>query len=277
MCVNDLSLQISCVALVLPAWLFLFGRFPRLPTLDSASQCCRDLGLETGIPQDVVAVGRLTDLIQVLLIDRGLEQRPAGVTSATPGSAQAPVLFMRRNQRGRAALGIGPVARPLVLPCMANHVGSDRVAFDIAIAGQYIVFSLGEAGAEAAFPQCAAAPIGAVNVLHVALAQMLHQQCGAVLAFRRDQQMHVIGHEHIGRHGTTEAFGQFSQEIQIEAIIIIREEAHRAVVAALDDVPGDAGEAQAGSARHDGVLDGRAGRQVYQENVVCPLFTHALK
>ena len=89
--------------------------------------------------------------------------------------------------------------------------------------------------------------------------------------------MHVIGHEHVGVDGTTEALGQFSQEIQIEAIIVIREEAHRAVVAALDDVPGDAGEAQAGSARHDGVLDGRAGRQVYQENVVCPLFTHALK
>jgi hypothetical protein len=39
-------------------------------------------------------------------------------------------------------------------------------------------------------------------------------------------------------------------------------------------VPGDAGEAQAGSAGHDGVLDRREGRQVYQKNVVCPLFTY---
>lgn len=44
------------------------------------------------------------DLIELLLIERGLEQRPAGFAPAgSPGPAQAPVLFMRRSQRLRVA------------------------------------------------------------------------------------------------------------------------------------------------------------------------------
>ena len=86
--------------------------------MDSVSQCYGDLGLATGVFLDAVALDRLADLIQLLFIDRAPEQHPA--------------------------------ARPLAFPCMAKHVGADWIAFDVALAGQYIVFRLGEAGAEAA-------------------------------------------------------------------------------------------------------------------------------
>ncbi len=72
-------------------------------------------------------------------------------------------------------------------------------------------------------------------------------------------------------HGAAKALGQLGEMIQIESVVFFGVEARRAVVTALDDVPGDAGEAEAGSAWHDEDLERRGRQQVYQENVVCPL------
>ena len=54
--------------------------------------------------------------------------------------------------------------------------------------------------------------------------------------------MHVVGHEHIGVHGATKALGQLGEMIQIESVVFLSVEARRAIITALDDVPGDAGE-----------------------------------
>jgi hypothetical protein len=75
--------------------------------------------------------------------------------------------------------------------------------------------------------------------------------------------MDVVDHEHIGVHGAAEALGQLGEMIQIESLVFLGVESPRAVITALDDVPGDAGEAEACSAWHDGDLDGREDQQVY--------------
>ncbi len=57
-----------------------------------------------------------------------------------------------------------------------------------------------------------------------------------LVQFRRKQQVHVVGHEHIGMQRTAEAQGEFFQKMQIETVVIFDKETHRAVVAALYDV-----------------------------------------
>ena len=58
-----------------------------------------------------------------------------------------------------------------------------------------------------------------------------------------EQQMHVVGHEGVGVDGATEAGSQFRKLIQVTPVVLLRIKAHGAIVAPLDDVPGDAGEA----------------------------------
>ena len=55
-----------------------------------------------------------------------------------------------------------------------------------------------------------------------------------------------------------------SVSVQVELIVVFGMEAHRAVIAALDDVPGNAGEGETGAARHGGE-PGRIKILVYQE------------
>jgi hypothetical protein len=60
----------------------------------------------------------------------------------------------------------------------------------------------------------------------------------------------MIGHQHIGMDGAAEALGLFGQVVEVAAVVFLSVKAHRAVVATLDDVPGDAGDTQAGAAGH---------------------------
>ena len=84
----------------------------------------------------------------------------------------------------------------------------------------------------------------------------------------------MIAHKHICVHGTIKSLGQLGQRIQINAVVFIGEEAGRAIVAALDDVPGNAGKAQTGAT-------GRGGRPLEEgislrisENRSLSLFIH---
>lgn len=61
--------------------------------------------------------------------------------------------------------------------------------------------------------------------------------------------MNVIGHQDVGMHGTAEAAGKLPKVMQIEPVVFFGEEANRAIIAPLDDVPGNAGKRQTGAAR----------------------------
>jgi hypothetical protein len=95
------------------------------------------------------------------------------------------------DQAAGFAQYVGVVAGPAVVFGLVDHARTHGVEFDVAVAGEYIVFALREAGAEPAFPQYAATFVGAVDVLHVALTEMFHQQGGAV-GFLRGKQEIVV-------------------------------------------------------------------------------------
>ena len=62
--------------------------------------------------------------------------------------------------------------------------------------------------------------------------------------------MNVVGHQHVGVDGATELVGKLFEVVQLELIILFALETDRALIAALEDVPGNAGEGQAGATGH---------------------------
>jgi hypothetical protein len=93
---------------------------------------------------------------------------------------------------------------------MKNHASTHRIELDVPVAGKDVLLGLRQAGTEATFPERAAAAIDAVDVLDVALTQMLHQKRCAAAGLGSQQQMNVIGHQHIGVDSAAKAVGEFS-------------------------------------------------------------------
>ena len=63
--------------------------------------------------------------------------------------------------------------------------------------------------------------------------------------------MHVIGHQHVGMDGATELGGEFLKGMQVELVILPGIATDRAIVAALDDVPGYTRNREAGATRQE--------------------------
>jgi len=157
------------------------------------------------------------------------------------------------RMRGNAAvlpLCIHAVARPTVIRRMRHHARPHGIELDIAIAGQDIGFFLQQAGAKTSLPQRAAAPVSPIDVLHIALSQRLHQLAQAVGCSRRQQQMHMIGHQAPGMDGATMFFGLLAEMIQVEAVIFLGIKARRTVVAALDQMDRNIRQQNTGATRH---------------------------
>ena len=127
-----------------------------------------------------------------------------------------------------------PVAAPAVLPRVLHHVGADRVEFDVAHAGEEVGFCLDQAGFVAAFPQAAGAALAAVDVLHVAATNSLHELGCASLCFGCNQQVDVVGHEYISVDGTVPIGSRFLQPVKITEVILIGEKAGLPVDSALN-------------------------------------------
>jgi hypothetical protein len=89
-----------------------------------------------------------------------------------------------------------------------------------------------------------------IHVLHVTLSQTLHHQRSALRPSRREKQVHVICHQHIAMHRTLEFARKQLEVVQVEPVIVFREAAGAAVVAALNEVPWKAGKPQTCTARH---------------------------
>ena len=67
--------------------------------------------------------------------------------------------------------------------------------------------------------------------------------------------MHVVGHQHVGENGAAKAPRLLGEIIEIAPVVFFGMEANGAVVAALNDVPGNAGDAQACAAGHTGTAE----------------------
>jgi hypothetical protein len=83
---------------------------------------------------------------------------------------------------------------------------------------------------------------------------VFHQLRRAVRFFRCEQQMNVVGHEHVGMNHAAVLRRLLPQGVQVLAVIVIGVETGRPVVAALDDVPRDTGEGEASATGHGETL-----------------------
>jgi hypothetical protein len=75
-----------------------------------------------------------------------------------------------------------------------------------------------------------------VEEAHVAPPQRLHHRRRRPARARRDEEMDVVRHEHVGVHGARVSSRGAVQAIEVKAPVGVSVEACRAVVAALDHV-----------------------------------------
>lgn len=98
-------------------------------------------------------------------------------------------------------------ARPAILGWQCHHAGAYRIEFDVAHDRVHIPFGLYQAGLEPPLPQDSAAPVPDVEGLHIQLAAETHRRKHCASLIRRDQQMHVVVHQHKRMHPHSKALG----------------------------------------------------------------------
>ena len=74
----------------------------------------------------------------------------------------------------------------------------------------------------------------------------------------RHQQMHMVGHQHVGVDGHLVSLRRHGQIRQIVTIVGIGEETRLPVIAALDDMLGNAGEIESRLTCHEGKARSRS-------------------
>ena len=150
--------------------------------------------------------------------------------------------------------GIGAVTGPTVLLGNFDHGGANRIELDVALAGEQIGFLLHNAGPVAAFPEGAAALINPVHILDIPLPQAFHEHACAGGLGGSEQQVYMVGHEHIGMDDAIAHVAVFLEPFQITTIVFVGKKAGLAIVAALDDMQRDVGGGESRSSWHDDYL-----------------------
>src|SRR5260221_3888563 len=152
--------------------------------------------------------------------------------------AQRLILIQRQKERMRRepVIGlsrcIGAIAGPAVMRRIVHHGGSDGIELDVALTSQQIGFGLHQRGLIAAIPQRAGAPVAAVDVLHIAPAEGNDQLRHRLRLFRREQQVHLDGPEHIAEQGALVFAQGILQPIQISSLSFFSNETRMAIMAA---------------------------------------------
>jgi hypothetical protein len=237
-----------------------FGVLARWPSGSprghTASEPGGDVPVEARRTENESTMGCRADLVDNGLIQCVAEQGPIGLAARISAAAEPNEWVARFDQMARLASSVDPVTRPPLWPGMARHAGAAGIELDGVIASEPIAFRLGEAGAEAPFPQRAAAPAGPVHVLDMALPRMLHQPRAATGPLQRQQQVHVIGHETGGVDRARELRGPGLKVCEIKFVVGIGEEAGAAIVAALNYVDWHLGDGDPRAVGHGGSGDG---------------------
>ena len=113
-----------------------------------------------------------------------------------------------------------------------------------------IGFGLHDTGFVTAFPQAAGAAVEAVDVLHVATTDGLHEARGGCGFSGGHQEVHVVGHEDVGVDGTAPIASRLFEPVEVAVVVLFSEKAGLAIDAALDDVQRGFGELDAGATGH---------------------------
>jgi hypothetical protein len=115
-----------------------------------------------------------------------------------------------------------------------------RVELDVAQALQHVVIIRHQAGLVATFPQRAAAAVARIEQRHLIAPQALHQGVHGAGLWRGEQQVDMVVHQHPAMQAATAVVQCFGQQVQIGASVRIVQKAGHAIVAALNDVLGNA-------------------------------------
>jgi hypothetical protein len=110
------------------------------------------------------------------------------------------------------------------------------IKLDVALAQQQIGLGLDQRGLVAAIPQGAGAPVGAIDVLDVAAAHRDEQPRHRAGVRRAEEQMDVIGHQHVGVETAALPPQRLVQPAKIGVPVLLVEEAGATVVAPLHDM-----------------------------------------
>ena len=135
---------------------------------------------------------------------------------------------------------------------MTHHAGANRISLDVSVTGKDVRLAVRETRTIATFPQCTASLVAPIDILHIPLPEMLHEQTGTLAPLRSEQQMDVVGHEHVGVHRARELRREFAEHSEVTPVVFLGVKTRNTVVAALNDVPGNARDTQSRSAGHKG-------------------------
>ena len=138
-------------------------------------------------------------------VPTALEQRAVRGLARGSRAAEGAVAGVRRDQRVVPPQRVRAEARPAVLVRRRDQARAHRVQLDVAHAGEQVPPRLKRQRFDALLPERAAALMRLVGVARVALGKRAHQARGAFRPRRRQQQVHVVAHQHVGVHGAAEA------------------------------------------------------------------------
>lgn len=157
--------------------------------------------------------------------------------------------------RGDAWIGLAkavvPVAAPAVLAGVLHHVRAHGIEFDVAHAGEQVGFCLDQAGFVTPFPQAAGTFVAAVDVLHVASPDGLHELGYASLGFRGHKQVNVVGHEDVGVDSAMPIGSRFFQPVEVAVVVLLSKKAGLSIDAALNNMLGYSGQFNARATGHN--------------------------
>jgi len=84
-----------------------------------------------------------------------------------------------------------------------------------------------------------------IEILYVTLAEVAHQSGTRPICRWGQKQMHMVCHQAVRMHRAIVLIGQLAQVCQVNEVITVTAEAGSAIVAALNDMDGYAGQDQA--------------------------------
>ena len=140
----------------------------------------------------------------------------------------------------------GPWAQRRII----DHASAHGVKVDISSASKEVVGICDQAGFVASFPKRAGTPVARVELADNVAAQHLHHSAHRANFRRRDQQAHVVVHQHVRMQSDIGDGQRLAQQFQIVDAVKVVQKAGQAVVAALHDVLRYTGQVQSRLAGH---------------------------
>jgi hypothetical protein len=133
---------------------------------------------------------------------------------------------------------------------MLHHPRPHRIELDIAITGEKVLVGVDQRRAVSALPECPRALVRVVEVPDVIAPHALHGLADPILGLRRDQQVDVVCHQHVGVDGTA-MLAAGGREFPVEeAVVVVAAEDRLAIIAPLNDVLGMTTEHKTREPRH---------------------------